>query len=170
MISTTLARDLHNTIVKELKNTKLADAIVEYNEFYLEELRRELDKRWNDVRQQNKYELRDELTKELSTKADLENTRIALKADSEQVRSELRADIEQVRSELKADIEQVRSELKADIEQVRSELKQLRTELKADIKLTNLKMMFQTAIIVLVILATTPGGITLIEKIFPFLR
>ena len=70
-------------------------------------------------REQSKYEIRDELTKELVTKADL---------------------------------------------------KLAQTELKADIKVTNLKTMFQTAIIILIILATTPGGTNLLEKIFPFIK
>ena len=196
MTTTTITRDFHNTIVKELKNTKLADAIVNYNELCLEEFTKELEKRWNDARQQNKYELRDELAKELVTKSDMENTRVLLKADIDQSRTELKADIDQVRTELKADIDQVRTELKADINQVRTELKadinqvrtelkadidqvrtelkadinQVKTELKADIKLTNLKMMFQTTIIILIVLATTPGGTHLLEKIFPFIR
>ncbi len=61
-------------------------------------------------------------TKELVTKSDLDQVRIALKHDIEQVRTELKHDIEQVRTELKHDIEQVRTELKIGNAELRADL------------------------------------------------
>jgi len=148
MATSTMTKELYKTIEKELKSRDVAEAFQKSYEQVIESLRKELIRMNQESRQQNKYELRDELTKELVAKSDMENTRVLLKAD----------------------IDQVRTELKADIDQVRSELKQVHTELKADIKLTNLKTMFQTAIIIVIILAATPGGTNLLEKIFPFIR
>jgi hypothetical protein len=72
--------------------------------------------------------------KDLSTRADLNNTRIILKADIQEVRTELKAEIQEVRAELKAEIQEVRAELKADIQEVRAELKadiqEVRTEIQ----------------------------------------
>ena len=148
MATSSMTKELYKTIEKELKSRDVVEAFQKSYEQVIESLREELIRMNQESRQQNKYELRDELTKELVTKSDMENTRVLLKADIDQVRSELK---------------QVHTELKADISQVR-------TELKADIKLTNLKTMFQTAIIIVIILAATPGGTNLLEKIFPFIR
>jgi uncharacterized protein involved in exopolysaccharide biosynthesis len=49
--------------------------------------------------------------KDLSTKADLNNTRMILKADIQEVRTELKAEIQEVRAELKAEIGTAKHEL-----------------------------------------------------------
>lgn len=60
-----------------------------------------------------KLELKDELTKELATKADIREVRAEI--------TEVRAEIAEVRAE----IAEVRAELKAEIDSLRAELKKL---------------------------------------------
>jgi hypothetical protein len=59
-----------------------------------------LEKRAEELALQKKLELRDELTKELASKADL----LALKAEMQAMEAKLEAKIEKVRSELKEEI------------------------------------------------------------------
>jgi hypothetical protein len=59
-----------------------------------------LEKRAEELAIQKKLELRDELTKELASKADL----LALKAEMQAMEAKLEAKIEKVRSELKEEI------------------------------------------------------------------
>jgi hypothetical protein len=59
-----------------------------------------LEKRAEELSIQKKLELRDELTKELASKADL----LALKAEMQAMEAKLEAKIEKVRSELKEEI------------------------------------------------------------------
>ena len=59
-----------------------------------------IEKRAEELALQKKLELRDELTKELASKADL----LALKAEMQAMEAKLEAKIEKVRSELKEDI------------------------------------------------------------------
>ena len=70
-----------------------------------------LEKRAEDLAIQKKLELRDELTKELASKADL----LALKAEMQAMEQRLEAKIELVRKELDGKIDRVRSELKEEI-------------------------------------------------------
>jgi ABC-type phosphate transport system auxiliary subunit len=59
-----------------------------------------IEKRAEELALQKKLELRDELTKELASKADL----LALKAEMQAMEAKLEAKIEKVRSELKEEI------------------------------------------------------------------
>ncbi len=58
-----------------------------------------------------KVELKEELTKELATKQDLEMLEYRLRAEIEQVKGELKAEIEQMRGDLKAEIQKVKNDL-----------------------------------------------------------
>jgi len=70
-----------------------------------------LEKRAEELAIQKKLELRDELTKELASKADL----LALRAEMQAMEQRLEAKIELVRKELDGKIDRVRSELKEEI-------------------------------------------------------
>jgi len=71
-----------------------------------------MEKRAEELALQKKLELRDELTKELASKADL----LALKAEMQAMEQRLEAKIELVRKELSGEIDKVRAELSAKIE------------------------------------------------------
>jgi chromosome segregation ATPase len=74
--------------------------------------------------------------KDLSTKADLNNTRAELKADIQEVRMEIqevRMEIQEVRAELKAEIQEVRTELKEVRAELKTEIQEVRAELKTEI-------------------------------------
>jgi len=71
-----------------------------------------LEKRAEELALQKKLELRDELTKELASKADL----LALKAEMQAMEQRLEAKIELVRKELSGEINKVKTELSAKIE------------------------------------------------------
>jgi len=85
-----------------------------------------LEKRAEELAIQKKLELRDELTKELASKADIQ----VLKAEIQAVRAEMQA----MEQRLEAKIELVRKELDGKIDSVRSELKE--EILKLDRKFT----------------------------------
>jgi len=71
-----------------------------------------LEKRAEELALQKKLELKDELTKELASRADL----LALKAEMQAMEQRLEAKIELVRKELSGEIDKVRTELSAKIE------------------------------------------------------
>jgi len=71
-----------------------------------------MEKRAKELALQKKLELRDELTKELASKADL----LALKAEMQAMEQRLEAKIELVRKELGGEINKVKTELSAKIE------------------------------------------------------
>jgi multidrug resistance efflux pump len=85
-----------------------------------------MEKRAEELAIQKKLELRDELTKELASKADIQ----VLKAEIQTVRAEMQA----MEERLEAKIELVRKELDGKIDSVRSELKE--EILKLDRKFT----------------------------------
>lgn len=66
-----------------MKSKKLAEAFSHSYEMFLTEIKQGVDAVFNSARQQNKYELRDELTKELATKADI-------KGETDSVRAEMK--------------------------------------------------------------------------------
>jgi len=101
---------------------------------------------------EKKLELKDELTKELASKADIMLSRVELEGKIETVRAELESKIEKVRTELEGKIENTRIELEKKIEIVRAELQTTRAELKSEIERLNLKL---NLLIVLVIIALT---------------
>ena len=53
---------------------------------------------------------------------------------------------------------------------LQAEISRVEISLRAEIKLSYVKTAFQTALIILVVLLTTPGGTHLLEKVFAFLR
>jgi hypothetical protein len=84
-----------------------------------------MEKRAEELAIQKKLELRDELTKELASKADIQ----VLKTEIQTVRAETQADLQALRAEmqameqrLEAKIELVRKELGGEIDKVRAEL------------------------------------------------
>jgi hypothetical protein len=79
-----------------------------------------LEKRAEELAIQKKLELRDELTKELASKADL----LALRAEMQAMEERLSAKIELVRKELSGEIDKVKTELDGKIDKVRAELRE----------------------------------------------
>jgi hypothetical protein len=78
----------------------------------------EMDRKAGEIALQKKLELKDELTKELATKADLITARAELEGKIEKVRAELEGEIKNVRTELEGKIEKVRIELGARIDRL----------------------------------------------------
>jgi hypothetical protein len=78
----------------------------------------EMDRKAGEIALQKKLELKDELTKELATKADLITVRAELEGKIEKVRAELEGEIKNVRTELEGKIEKVRIELGARIDRL----------------------------------------------------
>jgi hypothetical protein len=67
----------------------------------------EMDRKAGEIALQKKLELKDELTKELATKADLITARAELEGEIKNVRTELEGKIEKVRIELGARIDRL---------------------------------------------------------------
>jgi hypothetical protein len=78
----------------------------------------EMDRKAGEIALQKKFELKDELTRELATKADLITARAELEGKIERVRAELEGEIKNVRTELEGKIEKVRIELGARIDRL----------------------------------------------------
>ncbi len=73
----------------------------------IEDFFNEMDKKAEEIALQKKLELKDELTRELATKADLITARAELEGKIEKVRTELEGKIEKVRIELGARIDRL---------------------------------------------------------------
>ena len=73
-------------------------------------------------------ELKDELTKELVTKGELEATEERLKREIEKVRGEIKVTEGKLRGEIKAAEEKLRGEIKATEERLRSEIHRWRAD------------------------------------------
>ena len=78
----------------------------------------EMDRKAGEIALQKKLELKDELTRELATKADLITARAELEGEIKNVRTELEGRIENVRTELEARIENVRIKLESRIDRL----------------------------------------------------
>ena len=137
------------------KNPEITDEMMDFLDALVAQISDEAQATHENQRVQNKHEIREELSKELVSKQDLLLTKADLQAEIQEVRGEIQ--------EVRAEIQQVESSL-------RTEINRVETSLRAEIKLSNLKTSFQTALIVLVVLLTTPGGTHLLEKVFSFLR
>ena len=135
------------------KAPETEQGIIDFLNAHFEDFASRISGQHNEASLQTKTALREDLRKELASKEDV----LLVKAEIIQVKTELQAEIQQVKTELQTEIQQVRTELKAEIQWVR-----------AEIKLSNLKTNFQTALVILVILLTTPGGLHLLEKLFPW--
>jgi uncharacterized protein involved in exopolysaccharide biosynthesis len=99
-----------------------------------------LEKRAEELAIQKKLELRDELTKELASKADIQvlKTEIqTVRAEMQAMEQRLEAKIELVRKELGGEIDKVRAELSGEIDKVKTELDgkidKVRAELREEI-------------------------------------
>jgi multidrug resistance efflux pump len=86
-----------------------------------------LEKRAEELAIQKKLEFKDELTKELASKADIQvlKTEIqAVRAEMQAMEQRLEAKIELVRRELSGEIDKVKTELDSKIDKVRAELRE----------------------------------------------
>ncbi len=87
-----------------------------------------------------KLELKDELTKELATKADIREVRaeiMEVRAEIMEVRAEIdkvRAEIDKVRAEFGSEIKEIRVEFGSEIKKLRAEIDKMRAELGSEIK------------------------------------
>ena len=89
---------------------------------------------------------------QISTKGDLEVTKLALKKDIEQARLTLQKEIEEVRLTLKKEIQEVRLTLQKEIEQARLTLQKEIAEAKSGIiKWVTGLLIVQTGVIVTII-------------------
>jgi hypothetical protein len=102
-----------------------------------------IENKAKDTAVQKKLELRDELSKELASKAD----------------------VLQAKTELRAEILLVETRLNAKIDAVRAEIQQVRTELKADILNLEWKMKLYFVILLCAIFLTNHEALGLITKI-----
>jgi DUF917 family protein len=119
----------------------------------------EMDRKAGEIALQKKLELKDELTKELATKADLITARAELEGKIEKVRAELEGEIKNVRTELEGKIENVRTELEARIENVR-------IKLENRIDRLDLKLNLLILLVVIVLTVMNPVVAELLKKWF----
>jgi vacuolar-type H+-ATPase subunit I/STV1 len=119
----------------------------------------EMDRKAGEIALQKKLELKDELTKELATKADLITVRAELEGKIEKVRAELEGEIKNVRTELEGRIENVRTELEARIENVR-------IKLENRIDRLDLKLNLLILLVVIVLTVMNPVVAELLKKWF----
>jgi hypothetical protein len=108
----------------------------------------EMDRKAGEIALQKKLELKDELTRELATKADLITVRAELEGKIEKVRAELEGEIKNVRTELEGKIEKVRIELGARIDRL------------------DLKLNLLILLVVIVLTVMNPVVAELLEKWF----
>jgi DUF917 family protein len=119
----------------------------------------EMDRKAGEIALQKKLELKDELTKELATKADLITARAELEGKIEKVRAELEGEIKNVRTELEGRIENVRTELEAKIENVR-------IKLESRIDRLDLKLNLLILLVVIVLTVMNPVVAELLKRWF----
>jgi DUF917 family protein len=119
----------------------------------------EMDRKAGEIALQKKLELKDELTRELATKADLITARAELEGKIEKVRAELEGEIKNVRTELEGKIENVRTELEAKIENVR-------IKLESRIDRLDLKLNLLILLVVIVLTVMNPVVAELLKKWF----
>jgi DUF917 family protein len=119
----------------------------------------EMDRKAGEIALQKKFELKDELTRELATKADLITARAELEGKIERVRAELEGEIKNVRTELEGKIENVRTELEAKIENVR-------IKLESRIDRLDLKLNLLILLVVIVLTVMNPVVAELLKKWF----
>ena len=93
-----------------------------------------IEKKADAVVLQKKLELRDELTHELATKADLRLTEATLKADLRLTEATLRNEIQQVKLDLHTEIQQLRTEVQASKVDLEGKIETLRSDLEGKIE------------------------------------
>ncbi|MCX7762137.1 MAG: hypothetical protein N2252_04780 [Candidatus Kryptonium sp.] len=151
----------------------------------IEDFINEMKHRAETIGIEKKFELKDELTKELASKADvvlvrtelesrienvrveLQNTRIDLERQIENVRSELqstRAELDTKIESVRAELQTARAELDAKIENVRAELQTVKTELKSEIDRLNLKLNFLIILVIIVLTLMNPIVAEIVKK------
>ena len=89
-----------------------------------------IEKKADAVALQKKLELREELTHELATKADLHLTDVTLKADLRMTEARLRSEVQQVKSELQTEIRQLRVEVQASKVDLEGKMETLKIDLE----------------------------------------
>jgi len=113
-----------------------------------------IEKKAEEVALQKKLEIKDELTKELATKADI----VRLEGEIQT----FKADFEGKISSLKADLEGKISNLKTDLE---GKISALKTDLEGKISVLRMEFRVYFAIILAVIILSSPRAVDLIGKI-----
>ena len=140
--------ELKDTIEKELKSKTIANAWAKAYEEQLSQFGKEIENLFEKSRKQNKFELRDELTKELATKADLQMATSELRAEI----GELRAEMKTSESNLRAEIGELRAEMKHSESNLRAEIKTSESTLRAEMKNLELKFNFKFTLIMIMII------------------
>ena len=113
-----------------------------------------IEKKAEEIALQKKLEIKDELTKELATKADI----VRLEGEIQT----FKADFEGKISSLKADLEGKISNLKTDLE---GKISALKTDLEGRISVLRMEFRVYFAIILAVIILSSPRAVDLIGKI-----
>ena len=124
-----------------------------------------IEKKAEEVALQKKLEIKDELTKELATKADivrLEGEIQTFKADFEGKISNLKTDLEGKISNLKTDLEGKISNLKTDFE---GKISALKTDLEGKISVLRMEFRVYFVILIAVVILSSPRAVDLIGKI-----
>jgi|GEM_PF-610520 len=113
-----------------------------------------IGKRAEEIALQKKLEIKDELTKELATKADI----VRLEGELQT----FRADIEGKISSLKADLEGKISNLKTDLE---GKISALKADLEGKISVLRIEFRVYFVVLLAVIILSSPRAVDLIGKI-----
>jgi len=100
-----LKYDIYDSLVKEFGSEKAKIL----NDF-ISEVSNDIQEKTNKSKTELKYEVRDDLLKELATKQEV----LQVRTELQNVRTELKAEIDLAQTELKAEIIHVRTELKTD--------------------------------------------------------
>jgi len=182
-MATTLPVEIYDTLERKVGRDD-ARAIGKVIEFSFNAIERKAE----DVAIRKKFELKDELTKELASKADVLLVKTELKAEIDSVRGdieklgvELRAEF---RAELRAEINSVmteinsvRAEIRTEINSVRAEIISVRAEIgrtrmEIDNKLDKLDAKFRIYFLILLftVIIMNPKSIELITKLLSLLK
>ena len=113
-----------------------------------------IEKKAEEVALQKKLEIKDELTKELATKADIARLEGEIQT--------FKADFEGKISSLKADLEGKISNLKTDLE---GKISALKTDLEGKISVLRMEFRVYFVILIAVIILSSPRAVDLIGKI-----
>jgi len=135
-----------------------------------------IENKAEEVALQKKLEIKDELTKELATKADIVRLEGEIKADIARLEGEVKADIARLEGEIqtfKADFEGKISSLKTDLEgkiynlktDLEGKISALKTDLEGRISVLRMEFRVYFVILLAVIILSSPRAVDLIGKI-----
>jgi ABC-type phosphate transport system auxiliary subunit len=135
-----------------------------------------IEKKAEEVALQKKLEIKDELTKELATKADIARLEGEVKADIARLEGEIqtfKADFEGKISSLKTDLEGKIYNLKTDLEgkiynlktDLEGKISALKTDLEGRISVLRMEFRVYFVILIAVIILSSPRAVDLIGKI-----